>query len=235
MRIFKIIVILVTSSFFCENSYSSTQKADSLFNLKRYSESKILYDSIFYKENKYSNSMLLKMATIEESLDNYEKSIYYLELFQKNKNENKVLDKINDIVDDKNLNGFENSDKKIFINIYKKYRSNILALLLTLISIIFIVNLVRYFRKNVINFILPFFYISSVLSLLIINIKPPSDAIVFKDYTFIMKEPSSGSDLYSILNKGDKLIVSKDLEVWYEIILDGKKRYVRKKNVRLID
>ena len=235
MRIFRIIVILVTSSFFCENSYSSTQKADSLFNLKRYSESKILYDSIFYKENKYSNSMLLKMATIEESLDNYEKSIYYLELFQKNKNENKVLDKINDIVDDKNLNGFENSDKKIFINIYKKYRSNILALLLTLISIIFIVNLVRYFRKNVINFILPFFYISSFLSLLIINIKPPSDAIVFKDYTFIMKEPSSGSDLYSILNKGDKLIVSKDLEVWYEIILDGKKRYVRKKNVRLID
>lgn len=235
MRIFRIIVILVTSSFFCENSYSSTQKADSLFNLKKYSESKILYDSIFYKENKYSNSMLLKMATIEESLDNYEKSIYYLELFQKNKNENKVLDKINDIVDDKNLNGFENSDKKIFINIYKKYRSNILALLLTLISIIFIVNLVRYFRKNVINFILPFFYISSVLSLLIINIKPPSDAIVFKDYTFIMKEPSSGSDLYSILNKGDKLIVSKDLEVWYEIILDGKKRYVRKKNVRLID
>ena len=235
MRIFRIIVILVTSSFFCENSYSSTQKADSLFNLKRYSESKILYDSIFYKENKYSNSMLLKMATIEESLDNYEKSIYYLELFQKNKNENKVLDKINDIVDDKNLNGFENSDKKIFINIYKKYRSNILALLLTLISIIFIVNLVRYFRKNIINFVLPFFYISSLLSLLIINIKPPSDAIVFKDYTFIMKEPSSGSDLYSILNKGDKLIVSKDLEVWYEIILDGKKRYVRKKNVRLID
>jgi len=235
MRIFRIIVILVTSSFFCENSYSSTQKADSLFNLKRYSESKILYDSIFYKENKYSNSMLLKMATIEESLDNYEKSIYYLELFQKNKNENKVLDKINDIVDDKNLNGFENSDKKIFINIYKKYRSNILALLLTLISIIFIVNLVRYFRKNIINFVLPFFYISSLLSLLIINIKPPSDAIVFKDYTFIMKEPSSGSDLYSILNKGDKLIVSKDLEVWYEIILNGKKRYVRKKNVRLID
>ena len=221
--------------FFNSDLKSQLIKADSLFNLNKYSESKVLYDSIFYKKNKYSNSMLLKMATIEENLGNYEKSIYYLELFQKNKNENKVLDKINNIVDNKNLNGFENSDKKIFINIYKKYRNNILALLLTLTSIIFIVNLVRYFRKNVVNFALPFFYISSFLSLLIINIKPPSDAIVFKDYTFIMKEPSSGSDLYSILNKGDKLIVSKDLEVWYEIILDGKKRYVRKKNVRLID
>ena len=221
--------------FFNSDLKSQLIKADSLFNLNKYSESKVLYDSIFYKKNKYSNSMLLKMATIEENLGNYEKSIYYLELFQKNKNENKVLDKINNIVDNKNLNGFENSDKKIFINIYKKYRNNILALLLTLTSIIFIVNLVRYFRKNVVNFALPFFYISSFLSLLIINIKPPSDAIVFKDYTFIMKEPSSGSDLYSILNKGDKLIVSKDLEVWYEIILNGKKRYVRKKNVRLID
>lgn len=221
--------------FFNSDLKSQLIKADSLFNLNKYSESKVLYDSIFYKKNKYSNSMLLKMATIEENLGNYEKSIYYLELFQKNKNENKVLDKINNIVDNKNLNGFENSDKKIFINIYKKYRNNILALLLTLTSIIFIVNLVRYFRKNVVNFVLPFFYISSFLSLLIINIKPPSDAIVFKDYTFIMKEPSSGSDLYSILNKGDKLIVSKDLEVWYEIILNGEKRYVRKKNVRLID
>ena len=180
--------------FFNSDLKSQLIKADSLFNLNKYSESKVLYDSIFYKKNKYSNSMLLKMATIEENLGNYEKSIYYLELFQKNKNENKVLDKINNIVDNKNLNGFENSDKKIFINIYKKYRNSILALLLTLTSIIFIVNLVRYFRKNVVNFALPFFYISSFLSLLIINIKPPSDAIVFKDYTFIMKEPSSGSD-----------------------------------------
>ena len=235
MKIFRIIVILIISSFFCKNSYSSIQKADSLFNLKKYSKSKILYDSIFYIENKYSYSMLLKMATIEESLDNYEKSIYYLELFQKNKNESKVIEKINNIVDNKNLNGFENSDKKVLINIYKKYRNNILALLLTLSSIIFIMNLVRYFRKKVANFMLPFFYISSLLSLLMINIKPPSDAIVFKDYTFIMKEPSSGSDLYSILNKGDKLIVSKDLKVWYEIILNGERRYVRKKNVRLID
>ena len=233
MKNFFLICLLII--FFNSDLKSQLIKADSLFNLNKYSESKVLYDSIFYKKNKYSNSMLLKMATIEENLGNYEKSIYYLELFQKNKNENKVLDKINNIVDNKNLNGFENSDKKIFINIYKKYRNNILALLLTLTSIIFIVNLVRYFRKNVVNFALPFFYISSFLSLLIINIKPPSDAIVFKDYTFIMKEPSSGSDLYSILNKGDKLIVSKDLKVWYEIILNGEKRYVRKKNVRLID
>ena len=50
-----------------------------------------------------------------------------------------------------------------------------------------------------------------------------------------MKEPSSGSDLYKILNKGDKISISKDLEIWYEVIIMSEKRYVRKKNIRLID
>ena len=109
MKIIRIIIILITSGFFYKNSYSSIYKADSLFFQKKYTESKVIYDSIFYKENKFSNSMLLKMASIEEIFDNYEKSIYYLELFQKNKNEKEVLDKINDIVTDKKLIGFESN------------------------------------------------------------------------------------------------------------------------------
>lgn len=226
---------MIISSIFCENSYCSIQKADSLFNLKKYSKSKILYDSIFYIENKYSNSMLLKMATIEESLDNYEKSIYYLELFQKNKDEKKVLNKINDIVTDKKLEGFESSEKTIFIKLYKKNKNKILILLLTFISLIFLINAIRFFKKKELSFLIPHFYILCIITIVIINIKPPVDAIVFKENTFVMKEPSSGSDLYSILNKGDKLIVSKDLEVWYEIILNNEKKYVRKKNIRLID
>ena len=50
-----------------------------------------------------------------------------------------------------------------------------------------------------------------------------------------MKEPSSGSDLYKILNKGDKISISNDLEIWYEVIHMNEKKYVRKKNIRLID
>ena len=57
-------------------------KADSLFNLQIYTEAKLIYDSLYYKENLYSESMLLKMALIEEGLENYEKSIYYLSQYQ---------------------------------------------------------------------------------------------------------------------------------------------------------
>ena len=235
MKVFRITIILITSSFFSKNSFSSIHKADSLFFQKKYTESKVIYDSIFYKENKFSNSMLLKMASIEEIFDNYEKSIYYLELFQKNKVEKKVLNKINDIVTDKKLEGFENSEKTFFIKLYKKNKNKILISLVIFISLIFLINAIMFFKKKELSFLIPHFYILCIIAIVIINIKPPVDAIVFKENTFVMKEPSSGSDLYSILNKGDKLIVSKDLEVWYEIILDNEKKYVRKKNIRLID
>ena len=235
MKVFRITIILITSSFFSKNSFSSIHKADSLFFQKKYTESKVIYDSIFYKENKFSNSMLLKMASIEEIFNNYEKSIYYLELFQKNKVEKKVLNKINDIVTDKKLEGFENSEKTFFIKLYKKNKNKILISLLIFISLIFLINAIMFFKKKELSFLIPHFYILCIITIVIINIKTPVDAIVFKENTFVMKEPSSGSDLYSILNKGDKLIVSKDLEVWYEIILDNEKKYVRKKNIRLID
>ena len=235
MKVFRITIILITSSFFSKNSFSSIHKADSLFFQKKYTESKVIYDSIFYKENKFSNSMLLKMASIEEIFNNYEKSIYYLELFQKNKVEKNVLNKINDIVTDKKLEGFENSEKTFFIKLYKKNKNKILISLLIFISLIFLINAIMFFKKKELSFLIPHFYILCIIAIVIINIKPPVDAIVFKENTFVMKEPSSGSDLYSILNKGDKLIVSKDLEVWYEIILDNEKKYVRKKNIRLID
>ena len=104
MRIFRIIVSLVTSSFFCENSYSSTQKADSLFNLKKYSESKILYDSIFYKEK------LMKIY-------NYV-IILLIGLFVSSCNE----------ADENNLSNNINNEKKINIKMAAAFPSSLIIL-----------------------------------------------------------------------------------------------------------
>ncbi|MFL3022164.1 MAG: hypothetical protein ACJZZG_01075 [Cytophagales bacterium] len=78
------------SIFHLSFSYGSKEKADSLFNQNNYLESKKIYDSIFYKENQFSNSMILKMSAIEESIGNYEKAIFYLELFQKQNDKDQV-------------------------------------------------------------------------------------------------------------------------------------------------
>ena len=50
-----------------------------------------------------------------------------------------------------------------------------------------------------------------------------------------MNGPSSGSDVYSIIKKGNKLKISKEYSIWYEVIFENKKKYIRKKNIYLID
>ena len=50
-------------------------KGDSLFNLKKYSQAKNYYDSLYFEEELYTNSMLLKLAFIENEYGNFEKSI----------------------------------------------------------------------------------------------------------------------------------------------------------------
>ena len=235
MKIYSLFKILILSIFPFLFSYGSIEKADSLFYQNNYLESIKIYDSIFYSENQFTNSMILKMSAIEESIGNYEKAIFYLELFQKQDDKDQVKKKINDIVLSKNLSGYDEDELKILKNFYEKYYEYLLISLLIFICFIFIVNSIKFYRKRKFNFLIPFFYTSCFLILIIINFKPSKEGIVFKENTFLMKEPSSGSDLYKILNKGDKISISNDLEIWYEVIHMNEKKYVRKKNIRLID
>ena len=78
--------------------------------------------------------------------------------------------------------------------------------------------------------------IISVLVLAIMNFNlTKKQGIVDQDNTYIMNGPSSGSDVYSIIKKGNKLKISKEYSIWYEVIFENKKKYIRKKNIFLID
>ena len=204
-------------------------KADSLFNLQIYTEAKLIYDSLYYKENLYSESMLLKMALIEEGLENYEKSIYYLSQYQSiNNNESSEI-KIKKIANNYDLEGYEKNDFDYLQNILKENRIIIIYSLLLLILLIFIINIYRILKSKKAPTLVLTFYIISILFLLIININLPKSGIVYFENTFIMEKPSSGSDLYQIVKKGDKLKIIGEESVWYKIKINKTEKYIRKK------
>ena len=210
-------------------------KADSLFNLQIYTEAKLIYDSLYYKENLYSESMLLKMALIEEGLENYEKSIYYLSQYQSiNNNESSEI-KIKKIANNYDLEGYEKNDFDYLQNILKENRIIIIYSLLLLILLIFIINIYRILKSKKAPTLVLTFYIISILFLLIININLPKSGIVYFENTFIMEKPSSGSDLYQIVKKGDKLKIIGEESVWYKIKINQTEKYIRKKNIKIIN
>jgi hypothetical protein len=210
-------------------------KADSLFNLQIYTEAKLIYDSLYYKENLYSESMLLKMALIEEGLENYEKSIYYLSQYQSiNNNESSEI-KIKKIANNYDLEGYEKNDFDYLQNILKENKIIIIYSLLLLILLIFIINIYRILKSKKAPTLVLTFYIISILFLLIININLPKSGIVYFENTFIMEKPSSGSDLYQIVKKGDKLKIIGEESVWYKIKINKTEKYIRKKNIKIIN
>ena len=237
-RFYYISIVLLAIFSFSNRIISknlSLNKADSLFNLKIYTEAKLIYDSLYYKENLYSERMLLKMALIEEGLENYEKSIYYLSQYQSiNNNESSEI-KIQKIANNYDLEGYEKNDFDYLQNILKENRIIIIYSLLLLILLIFIINIYRILKSKKAPTLILTFYIISILFLFIININLPKSGIVYFENTFIMEKPSSGSNLYQIVKKGDKLKIMGEESVWYKIKINKTEKYIRKKNIKIIN
>ena len=71
--------------------------------------------------------------------------------------------------------------------------------------------------------------------MLMINIKEAQEGIILNENTFIMNNPSSGSDVYQIIKKGEKIKIISESEVWYVVELENQRKYIRKKNILKID
>ena len=127
MNLIKFIsTVLLLVSFNTFSQELELKDADSLFYNENYAKSKKIYDSIFYINKFYSESMLLKMAMIEEKLNNYEKSIYYLSIIQRENNDNLIQEKINQIASKNQLETYNLSDIDYLNVFFLKYKIKLL-------------------------------------------------------------------------------------------------------------
>tara|TARA_B000000475_G_scaffold215605_1_gene177913 strand:+ start:2670 stop:3380 length:711 start_codon:yes stop_codon:yes gene_type:complete len=209
-------------------------KGDSLFELKKYVEAKEYYDILYFDKELYTNSMLLKLAFIENGLGNFEKSIFYLSKHKK-EDDNEIIDQnLFNLVTENDLKTYDNSDYDYLLKIYKTNKQYIIIFLLTVLLTVFCLNIIRRKRNQKIKYIKTFFTLS-VIIMLMINIKGAQEGIILNENTFIMNNPSSGSDVYQIIKKGEKIKIISESEVWYEVELENQRKYIRKKNILKID
>ena len=229
-----ILIFLLLISSHSRGNENLLFKGDSLFDLKKYYEAKKYYDSLYFNEELYTNSMLLKLSLIENELGNFEKSIYYLSKYTKN-DDNEIVDQnLNKLISENNLETYAKSDYSFLLSIYNDIKQNIVVSFLIILFIIFCLNVIRRNRNQKIIFIKTFFVLAFV-TLLIINIKGGLDGIILNENTFIMNDPSSGSDVYKIIRKGEKIKIVSETDIWYEVELENQKKYIRKKNILKID
>ncbi|MEM9824915.1 MAG: hypothetical protein AAF985_27775, partial [Bacteroidota bacterium] len=97
----------------------------------KYTEALERYEEIL-NEGTASPAMLLKMAYIEDGLENFASSLFYLNAYFQKTGDRATLTKIEELAANNKLVGYNYSDIDIFFIFFKKYRHQIVLILLLL-------------------------------------------------------------------------------------------------------
>ncbi len=225
-----LLTLLTGSMLITKASEERLEIADSLFVQQKYTEAFEEYHSVF-NDGGYTPSMLLKMAFIQDGLENYADALFFLDLYYQQTADKTAVVKIEEISQENNLNGFGYNDMHFFKALLNRYYS---LVQLFFILMLFVIGGYMYLRKNrrpvtaavfqlIILFLL-FFHTNRLYQ--------EEQGIITKDNTLLRNGPSAGAEAIELIGKGHKVKILDKTAVWTKIQWRGDVVYVRNGRIR---
>lgn len=211
------------------------KQGDSLFSAGRYVEALSLYEHLLNKRKEFSPQMLLRMAFVEESKNNYPQALYYLNLHYRVSPDKQVLRKLEELAQTHQLEGYQYTDKTYFLSLYDSYRWYIILFFGVIIFImsIWLINRVRQKRPILPPLVVGFSFV--VILLLLHNLATQRTlGIIQNDYTTFVESPSAASPVLKIIKKGNRYQILDKKDSWYKVTIDNQTGYVRLHNTLVI-
>lgn len=238
MRFFFIFFFILLFCFFyfqlkSENVFALKEQAETFFKRKEYTKCLQIYEKIFYQEKRATPQMLLQTAFIYEGLGEYTRSLYFLSLYYYYLPDAEVLIQMGTLAERYKLKGYERSDTEAMQTLYQQYYFFITFFLISVSIYGFIYFILREIKKKPvpiprkIAFLIGLGLIWWFFSLYSYQ----KQGIISADNTFLMSAPSAGSELVTAINKGHKIIIKKNIDIWYQIEWNGQNVYVRKTQI----
>jgi len=224
---------LIFNLTICQPVYSFDQnttlaKADSLFQKKKFTEA-FKYYSELDRAGISTESMYLKMAYINEALNNVSETLYFLNKYYLLSKNRIALKKMENLASKYDLAGYDYSDVEYAENLVKKYGSFLNYYLIGGIVILLIMLLYQKFKRNRINrslaIVIACFDLFLIMNGLISITK--QYGIVNSDQSYVMNAPSSGAQLLTSLSEGNRFEIEKRDDIWTRIQIDRERGYVR--------
>jgi hypothetical protein len=203
-------------------------KSDSLFHLKQYTQSWELYDALFHN-HRYSPSMLLKMAFIQEGLGHLGQSMYYLNLYYLATHDPQALVKIEEMAERNKLEGYSDSDATRLWTFVKENHKPLLGCLLSICIFLFALQYYQHVKLKrkatatavVLVFFLVLLFVQGYL------LQTRSQGIVSSASTYLMSGPSAGSSVIAIVGEGHRLEILGKKDVWVKVKWQDSEVYVK--------
>jgi hypothetical protein len=206
-------------------------RADSLFKTKRYVQAMEQYREIF-AQHEYTPAMLLKMAFIQEGLQQTGEALYFLNLYYDATNDKTVVEKMEELAARKKLEGYEQTDMSRFLIFYNDYYWPI-GWLLTASALLLLG--VSFYTKRTQRMVWPSLGgMVIALALLIVHNTVGgkiSRGIIASGNTYLMDGPSPGASVVSIVEGGHRVEVIGKKDVWVKIKWRGETVFVKETNL----
>lgn len=229
---------LFTSFFFfsmtVNSQTASLQRADSLFQAKKYTQSLEIYQSLL-QQNQYSPAMLLKMAYVHEALGHIGQSLYCLKLYELATSDPQSLEKMQELASKYGLAGYEENDTS---RMYRWVSKNLPWMEGILGVIIFALVVLIYFlkRKNQkVRFAIAMILLAAIGVLYLNNFVSVTSVITSQDQVYLMEGPSGGSSVRAIVRDGNQLQVLGKQDVWLKVMWNDKIAFVKETNVLRVE
>ncbi|HEU5289655.1 MAG TPA: SH3 domain-containing protein [Cyclobacteriaceae bacterium] len=208
------------------------QRADSLFQQKRYTQSFEIYNTLF-ESHRYSPAMLLKMAYVQEGLNRISQSAYYLNLYYLATRDESALSKLEELADKYRLEGYEPSQLDKMMSIYQQYRNLITLCLISAIIFLMVFMIVQRLRFHSKPYAAWGMLITlSIIFLVHTNFSERySKAIITTNNTYLMNGPSAGASVISIVRDGHRVQVLGKEDVWLKVQWGDRVAYIKESNL----
>ena len=210
--------------------------ADSLFAVKKYTESYEVYDELLEIEKVSSPAMLLRMAFIREGLGDYSGALYYLNTYYLKTADRRALSKMEELAEKEQLEGYEFTDFDFLRTNFYKYFDMITYGLLALSVLMLSLTYYRKFKRQQ-NPILPASLMVVFLGILFYTLnfgRSYNKAIISESNTYLMSGPSAGAEVIDILGKGHRIDYRDQQDVWVRIAWKDKTAFVKRDKLRYI-
>lgn len=226
------VLFVLPGSLLAQSDNSLLARADSLFQQKRYTQSFELYRTIF-EQKKYTPAMLLKMAYIEEGLNQIAQSVYYLNLYYMVTQDESAQIKLSELSQKYRLEGYEIGPSDKILTVYRQHHDSISMVLAALIVFLFTLMMIQRFRYHKIPGVAGgFIVITSIVALAHVNFGDRHhQAIIANNNTYIMDGPSAGASVVSIVRDGHRVRVTGKKDVWLRVSWGEGEGYIKENNV----
>jgi hypothetical protein len=206
--------------------------ADSLFSAGKSLEAYRQYRALL-RQRRVSRQVLLRMAAVQESRDQYPMALYYLNLYQLYYPSPAVWSKTVELATAHRLTGYaDNWRQQLALSLRRYYAVALQGLLMVAVVVgtLLLVRRRRLARGWWLTYGVYLLFVGGFVNVL----DPTTVGLVCRPRAALMSAPSAGANWLTTATAGDRLLVQGQQDIWYRVTWRGRPAYIRQHDLLLV-